>query len=203
MPKPWSIAFTWPRSSTTPSTASGKKITHAYKKKLTPQERKAFRSLMWEFRRDPKHLTRQERARLQELFVPLPRLKTLYELKVRFKKIFDTAPNRKAARRRLCELELDTLAAGLDLNAFFLTYEHWQEEILNYFDARQTSAAVEGINNKARVIVKRAYGLKSANSLWTRLVLDLNRARDIVSQTIGQLRELVTGFQAVFSSACT
>ena len=74
---------------------------------------------------------------------------------------------------------------------------------MNYFDARQTSGPVEGINNKARVIVKRAYGLKSADSLWTRLVLDLNRARDIVSQTIGQLRELVTGFQAVFSSACT
>jgi transposase len=32
---------------------------------------------------------------------------------------------------------------------------------------------VEGINNKARVITKRSYGLKSAESLGTRLILDL------------------------------
>jgi hypothetical protein len=30
---------------------------------------------------------------------------------------------------------------------------------------------VEGINNKARVITKRADGVKSAKSLWDRLVL--------------------------------
>ena len=90
-----------------------------------------------------------------------------------------------------------------ELDGFICTFEAWQEEILNYFDARQTSGPVEGINDKARVIVKRAYGLKSADSLWTRLVLDLNLARDAVAQTIGHLRELVTGFQALFSSACT
>ena len=42
----------------------------------------------------------------------------------------------------------------------FETYDRWKTKILNYFDARQTSAAVEGINNKARVITKRTYGLK-------------------------------------------
>jgi hypothetical protein len=61
---------------------------------------------------------------------------------------------------------------------------------------------VEGINNKARVIVKRAYGLKSADSLWNRLILDLNRGKDVVLLTIAQLRELVAGFRAMFSGAC-
>ena len=49
---------------------------------------------------------------------------------------------------------------GLDLGSFFETYDRWKTKILNYFDARQTSAAVEGLNNKARVITKRTYGLK-------------------------------------------
>lgn len=89
------------------------------------------------------------------------------------------------------------------LERFLVTYENWREEILNYFDARQTSAGVEGINNKARVIIKRAYGLKSADSLWTRLILDLNRAREVVMHTIGRMRELVTGFRAIFSPVCT
>jgi len=158
---------------------------------------------MWEFRRNPQELSAAEKAKLETLFAQLPRLRTLYEFRVRFQRIFDTAPDRRKALRSLTELWLDMLDDGPELEPFIRTFETWQEEILNYFDARQTSGPVEGINNKARVIVKRAYGLKSADSLWTRLVLDLNRARDIVSQTIGQLRELVTGFQAVFSSACT
>ena len=158
---------------------------------------------MWEFRRSPGNLSAEEKAKLEGLFVKLPRLRVLYEIRVRFQRIFDTAPDRRKALRSLTELWLDMLDDGPELEPFIRTFETWQEEILNYFDARQTSGPVEGINNKARVIVKRAYGLKSADSLWTRLVLDLNRARDIVSQTIGQLRELVTGFQAVFSSACT
>jgi Transposase len=90
-----------------------------------------------------------------------------------------------------------------ELEAFIRTFEAWQEEILNYFDARQTSGPVEGINNKARVILKRSYGLKSADSLWTRLILDLNRAKDVVLYTIRQMHELAAGFRVLFSMACT
>ena len=43
--------------------------------------------------------------------------------------------------------------------------------------AAETSAAVEGINNKARVITKRTYGLKSAKSLWDRFILNSNLGR--------------------------
>jgi transposase len=140
---------------------------------------------------------------LEELFARLPRLKLLYELKVRFKRIFDTAPDRQAASRRLCELELDALDMDIDLKDFFRTYERWQEEILNYFDDHQTSAAVEGINNKARVVIKRAYGLKSATSLWNRLVLDLNLAGQAVGRSIRRIRELAHGLKVVFRPCCT
>ena len=56
---------------------------------------------------------------------------------------------------------------------------------------------------QVRVITKRAYGLKSANSLWTRLILDLNRAQEIVIPTIAGLRDVVNGFRAVFSMVCS
>jgi transposase len=120
---------------------------------------------------------------------------------VRFQKIFDRARNRRTALRALVGLFLDMLDEVPELEAFIRTFERWQEEILNYFDARQTSATVEGLNNKARVILKRAYGLKGADSLWTRLILDVNRATDIVLHTIGQIKELVAGFRVAF--ACT
>lgn len=156
---------------------------------------------MWEFRRDAATLTDKERQRLEGLFAQVPELRRLYEIKGRFKRIFDTAPDRRRAAYQLCELEVAALDAGLDLGAFFRTYERWQDAIRAYFDERQTSAAVEGINNKARVIVKRSYGLKTAGSLWTRLILDLNWARQAAGRTIAGIRSLVAGFKAVFSGA--
>lgn len=133
----------------------------------------------------------------------MPALEPLYRLRLRFKRVFDTAPDRVSAQRRLVALEQQAVEADIDLTDFFLTYAAWKEKILNYFDARQTSAAVEGINNKARVIIKRAYGLKSADSLWTRLVLDLNWAKEAVLWTVEQMRGLVAGFKAIFAPLCT
>jgi transposase len=159
--------------------------------------------LLWEFRRDPAKLKPDERQKLEQLFHKLPRLKKLYELRVRFKEIFDEVSNRHTAGRKILELLLDAMDAFPKLETFLMTYEKWRAEILNYFEARQTSAGVEGINNKARVIIKRAYGLKSADSLWTRLILDLNRAREAVGHTIAGIRELVAGFRAVFSPLFT
>ena len=127
---------------------------------------------MWEFRRNPKDLSEEEKTKLERLFVKLPPLRTLYDIRVRFQQIFHTAPNRRNALRALTGLWMDILEHFPEMDSFIRTFETWQEEILNYFDAHQTSGPVEGINNKARVIVKRAYGLKSADSLWTRLVLD-------------------------------
>jgi transposase len=137
------------------------------------------------------------------LFRELPRLKELYQLRQRFGKIFDTAGDRAEAERRLSRLFARMAVRFPDLGGFLGTFEHWREAILTYFAGRQTSGPVEGINNKARVIVKRCYGLKSADSLWTRLILDLNRAKDLVGYTIGQIKELVTGFRAVFLKFCT
>jgi transposase len=124
-------------------------------------------------------------------------------LRVRFKTIFDTAVDRHEAARRLMGLFVDATDAFPELDKFFRTYEQWQEQILNYFDAGKTSGVVEGINNKARVVTKRAYGIKSADSLWTRMILDLNRAGETAVHTIIRLRELVRGFRAVFSTVCT
>ena len=122
---------------------------------------------------------------------------------MRFAAIFDTAPNRQRALRSLTALFVEMLETFPELDGFLQTFERWQEEILNYFEARQTSGPVEGINTKARVIVHRSYGLKSGSSLWTRLVLDLNRAGEVVKYTLEQMHALVQGFRALFAPACT
>jgi hypothetical protein len=98
---------------------------------------------------------------------------------------------------------MDATDAYPELDKFVCTYEQWQDQILNYFESGQTSGVVEGINNKARVVTKRAYGIKSADTLWTRLFLDLDRAGEIVVQTVKSLRDLVREFRTVFSASCT
>jgi transposase len=159
---------------------------------------------MWEFRRDPAELSQGERQQLEALFQRLPQLKKLYEIRVRFKAIFDRDWQRPwAAGQRILELLLEAMVTFPGMESFLKTFEKWRPEILNYFEARKTSAGVEGINNKARVIIKRAYGLKSPDSLWTRLILDLNRAGQAVGHTIAQVRKLVAGFRAIFCPLCT
>jgi transposase len=170
---------------------------------LSKAERKAFRTRMWEFRRAPESLTAEEKQALEALFEEIPELKELYEVRLRFQEIFDTAPDRTTAARWLRQLRRKTESLGLDFSSFFATYDRWKTAILNYFDARQTSAAVEGINNKARVITKRAYGLKSADSLWSRLILDLNRAFEAIGWTINQIRQMAHGLKALFDPSCT
>jgi transposase len=181
-----------------------KKITRSYQTKLSKAERKQFRALMWEFRRDPSSLTVEEKAKLAALFARLPELQKLYELRVEFKRIFDETRDRAEADTALTVWTVKLLETFPEMaKTFVKTYDRWQEEILNYFDGRHTSGPVEGINNKARVITKRAYGLKSASSLWTRLVLDLNLAAEAVGQTIQEIREIVSAFRPIFSAACT
>jgi transposase len=158
---------------------------------------------MWEFRRDPKDLKPEEREALEGLFAAVPVLKDVYEVRVRFKEIFDTAPDCATAEEQLAELRARTESLGLDFSKFWTTYENWKTGILNYFDGRYTSAAVEGINNKARVITKRCYGVKSADTLFSRLILDLNRASEALGRSIGELRQTAAGLKAVFLGFCT
>src|SRR3954463_15667500 len=111
----------WPRSSTRWSIRCEKKMTREHKAKLTKAERKAFRSQMWAFRRDPEGLTAEEREALEGLFEAIPELKELYRVRLRFKEIFDTARDRITAARWLRRLRCEVERLGLDLSPFFAT----------------------------------------------------------------------------------
>jgi len=174
-----------------------------YKAQLSQAEQKRFRSLMWEFRRDPEELKPEERGALDRLFVELPVLEDMYEVRVRFKDIFDTAPAPATEEQQLAELRARTEALGLDFGKFWTTRDRWKTGMLNYFEGRCTSAAVEGIDNKAWGIINRCYGVKSSGTLWNRLILDLNRASEAVGRSIGELCQIVGGLKTVFLSLCT
>ncbi|MBK8533775.1 MAG: transposase [Candidatus Competibacteraceae bacterium] len=59
----------------------------------------------------------------------------------------------------------------------FLTPSRIGKRILNYFEGRQTSGFVEGLNNKLKLITRRCYGLDDSIELFQRLWLDIEGAR--------------------------
>src|SRR3712207_8042688 len=69
-----------------------------------------------------------------------------------------------------------------ELDGFIRTFEAWQEEILNYFDARQTSAAVEGLNNKRSE--EHTSELQSRQYLVCRLLLEKKKTNSTSYTTI-------------------
>lgn len=79
---------------------------------------------MWEFRRDPKDLKPEEQQALEGLFAELPVLKDLYDVRVGFKEIFDTAPDRATAEEQLGELRVRTESLGLDFSKFWTSYDN-------------------------------------------------------------------------------
>lgn len=85
-----------------------------------------------------------------------------------------------------------------DLLQFFQTYDAHREGILAYFDERKTSGPVEGLNNKARVITKRCYGLKDVKTLWSRLCLDVNLATQAVAFSVTGIHQLANRIRAIF-----
>jgi len=78
-----------------------------------------------------------------------------------------------------------------ELLRFFATYDAHRDGILAYFEERKSSGVVEGLNNKARVITKRCYGLKSVKTLWNRLCLDVNLAARAVGNTLKGVKALI------------
>jgi transposase len=50
------------------------------------------------------------------------------------------------------------------------TLTYWREEVLNYFRTRMTNARLEGFNNVAAVVRRRAYGYRNPNNYRLRLL---------------------------------
>ena len=157
---------------------------------------------MWQFRRRRRDLTQQDQDELDALFERIPELALPYCFREDVAEIFDTAPNREAASSQLEELR-GVVADEPELREFFAFYDRWRDGVLAYFDRRETSAAVEGLNNKARVITRRSYGLKSAESLWRRLTLEVNRLGGVAHRAVSELHDLARGIRATFSGYYT
>lgn len=111
--------------------------------------------------RNGKNLEYFERNALHQWLKVHPELSEIYHVKEALYGFYRIKGYNKA-RRALTKLTDRLALSGLpEIRTFRKTLMRWREEILNYFKTGLTNARTEGFNNVAKLVQKRAYGVKS------------------------------------------
>ena len=114
---------------------------------------------------------------LEILKVYQPALDIAHTLKERLRTIYETAPDRASAATQLAEWLAAVAESGVAaLVAVGAFVARWQEPILNYFVRRTTSGLVEGLNNKIKLVKRRAFGFRNDAHFRLRVLLACNGA---------------------------
>lgn len=130
-------------------------------KKTNPELLKRTRYL---WLKNPENLTDKQRARLTNLVKLNLRCYRAYLLKESFRE-FWTYGTKGWARKFLKKWFWWATHSKLEpMRDFAWMLREHEEEILNYFDLRIDNGAVEGMNNKAKVVSHRCYGFRTANT---------------------------------------
>ena len=116
----------------------------------------------WLLVKNQADLSAEEAARLAVIYEQAPELGQVHAQKEAFRLIFETAPDQATAATRLQEWSAAVEAqAGGHLTKFLTTLRNWWGEILNYWPNRVSSGVVEGLNNKLKLIKRRAFGYRN------------------------------------------
>lgn len=127
----------------------------------------------WVLVKNQKDLNQKQRTKLESLYQVSPELKACHQLKEQFRTIFETITDRKKARiallRWMKRVEKQSVTA---LRSFLVTLKNWFELILNYFIERWTNAFAEGVNNKIKLIKRRAFGFTNFDHFRLRILVE-------------------------------
>jgi transposase len=148
------------------------------KQELPKQQQHTLKQTLWPFRKRAAKLEPAERERLDTLLAYSPALQQAYTLREQLTTIFDTARSKADGLWRMRCWRKRVEKSGLRcFDAFLSLLDTWLDRIANYFINHQTSAFVEGLNNKLKVLKRRCYGVRNVTRLFQRLTLDLEGYR--------------------------
>jgi transposase len=105
---------------------------------------------------------------LEQVKEAAPLLADMHERKEAFRDIFETAEDWRDGTLRL----LDWLAQSQEKFPKSVgTICRWFGEVVGYFENRRTSGAVEGINNKLKLIKRAGYGFRNFENFQLRCLI--------------------------------
>jgi len=115
------------------------------------------------------NLNEEEKAKIETLKTAFPLLGEMYEIKEAVRDIFKSKITRDEALDKFLKWTEDAYkyypkSCG--------TIRRWIDEILAYFDNRTTQGVVEGINQKIKLIKRKAFGLTNFDSFRRRVLLN-------------------------------
>lgn len=114
------------------------------------------------------NLKEKQKAKLEKIRELLPSLAEMHRQKEAFRAIFVQAKNWEEGTFKL----LDWLAeASETFHKSVRTICRWFGEVTGYFDHRTTSGAVEGINNKLKLIKRAGYGFRNFENFQLRCLI--------------------------------
>jgi transposase len=144
------------------------------KRELPEETYPPLKGSMWALRKDPQDLEPDDRHVLRTLFAHSPKLKAAYRFQRQLTTIFDQPISKKIAQGKIRTWIKRVRQSGLTcFDEFIKTFEHWSEEITNFFVNRANSGFVEGFNNRIKVLKRRCYGLFNLVHIFQRIFLDL------------------------------
>ncbi len=123
-------------------------------------------------------LTSDERQDLERLFAYAPTLRLVYDFREGLRAIFERPLSKAQAQAELNSwifLVREQHIACFE--PFLKTLAHFFDEITNFFEHRLTSGFVEGLNNKIKVLKRRAFGIFNLEHFFQRLWLDMEGYR--------------------------
>lgn len=158
-----------------------KKVINRLKKEFENDEEQLMnlKNTMWPFRHHLADLSEDENKRLEYLFELEPALRECYNLREELYKIFEMKEiSKQEGKEKIelwCKKAEEYKTKGFNpFTSFIKTYKNYQENILNYFTHRASSGAVEGLNNKIKVVKRRGFGFRNITNFAKRLFLDIN-----------------------------
>lgn len=137
-----------------------------------------LKHILWPTRKRLADLDDVERARLERFLAYSPALQQAITLREELTVIFDTARSKADGLRRIRFWRQRVIKSELRcFDRFLKLLDNWLDLIANYFIDHQTSAFVEGLNTKLKVLKRRCYGLRNIGRLFQRLTLDVEGYR--------------------------
>ena len=121
------------------------------------------------------NLSHKERKRLPQLYDASPELQLCHDLKDEFRAIFDLQ-NRQEAEAWLEDWVISVEGSGFKpLQKFVQTLRNWWPYIMNYFDHRHSNGFAEGLNNKLKMLKRRAFGFLNFDHFRLRILVACDR----------------------------
>ena len=112
-------------------------------------------------------LTEEETAKLEQILKRSTRLRKAYALKEGLRAIYEQPLTVEEGKRQILEWLGEARAV---YGAVITTIRNHLDGISNYFRNRTTSGAMEGINNRIKLIKRQAYGFVNFENLRERLL---------------------------------